>query len=364
MKKGISALSLSITVVIMFILITVVTVSGISTYNTGLKMAFGVELSSIQVSVDAYHDKNLEYPIKRSIQVDLSSVSAKAKVQFSGENIVNDKIILSEIDYKLLGFNTLKYGVGKEGANDIYAVSETTGIVYYVKGLNLGNDTYYMLNEELSGLIKFENSDNNALNEDGIIFVADNNKWTNSNINVEVKIPKEYIVTNIKLGGDILNLTSTSNEMYNVYNVENIDSNKDIIISYTKDSESKTVKYEINNIDKVSPTLNISSEQKVMNTVENKYAYSSITSSDELSGIKVIKYENEQIGDNTSAGKQEIKSYFETNGKTIYNELLNIQPKVNKMTVYIEDFAGNWTVKYVTIDEEVVEALKSDKPKT
>ena len=356
-KRGITAISLALTMAILLILVTIVGVSGIATYNTSLKMGLASELANIEVSVDNYYTKTGEYPVKRNIQVDISNVTEKSKEQFKSENIVDNKVVLQEIDYNILGFKTLKYGLGKDGENDIYAVSEKTGIVYYVKGLSVDGYTHYMLNEELAKLSNFNDSGVNS-NEDGIIYTSSNIKWTNDNINVEIRIPKNVVVTSVLKGEtNVSNNSSDNNEAYYIYKVNDIQSNLDITVNYTVNGVNKTSVYNVRNIDKSAPTLNISEDQKLMNTNQDKYAYSSISYLDELSNIKVVKYENEEIGSNTAEGKLEIESYFKTNGKKIYKEMLQIEPNVEKITVYIEDNAGNWTVKYVTVDNNIYNEL-------
>ena len=360
MKKGITAISLGVTVIVLLILVTVVGISGIATYNTSLKLGFAVELANVEVSVDNYYEKTGEYPVKRNISVDISNVTEKSKEQFNKESILDNKVILQEIDYEILGFKTLKYGLGNNGENDIYAVSEKTGIVYYVKGLSVDGYTHYMLNEELSKLANFNANTVNNSTEDGIIYTPSSAKWTKNNVNVEVRIPKSIVVTSVVKGEtNIVNNSSDNNESYYVYKVDNIDSNLDIKVSYTVNGNNKTSVYNVRNIDKIVPTLNVSDDQKLINTKEDKYGYVSINYLDELSDIKVIKYENEEIGSNTAEGKLEIENYFKTNGKTIYNEILQINPEVKKITVYAEDNAGNWTAKYVTVDENIYKALLS-----
>lgn len=354
MKKGVSLITLIITVIILATLITTVTISGFAMYNNSLKTSLASELSIIKLAVDNYYDKTGEYPANRSVQVDLSLVSENSKSQFLSENIVDNKIVLQEIDYNILNLKSLKYGLGTNGDNDIYAVSETTGIVYYVKGVTIGNYTYYTLDEELENLTTYEYLNAVTDNEDGIIFYPSDITWTNENISVEVKVPKTVVVTSVLNNAvEVSNNVLDNTDEYYVYSIEDIDSNRDITVNYTVNGESKIASYTVNNIDKVSPTLTVEDNQEIMVSNNDKYAYSMIDVSDDLSDIKVLKYENEIIGDNSDEGILAIETYFETAGTTLYTDMLTIEPNVENITVYAEDSSGNWTVKYVEVEIQV-----------
>lgn len=360
MKRGISLVVLVITIIILATLLTTVTISGFAMYNNSLRTSIATELNMVQIAVDNYYNKNNLYPIKRSIQVDLSGVNSESKSQFDLEGIVDNKIVLEEIDYNALNLKTLKYGLGEQGLNDVYGVSSKTGKVYYVKGIAIGNYTYYTLNDELKKFTEYEHFNEMTNNEDGIVFIPDNIEWTNDDINVSIKIPKTVVVTDVLNGTThVSNNISDDTDYYYIYNVEGIDSNRDIVVKYTVDRESKEAKYNVSNIDKISPTLSIDENQELMVSVDDKYAYSSLDVTDDLSDIKVIKYENDIIGDNTSEGILNIETYFKTAGNIIYTNTLQIEPNVKKITVYVEDNAGNWKVEYVTVKEDVYIALSN-----
>ena len=357
MKKGITLLALVATIVVMSILLTTVTISGIATVNNAKKMAFASEVSLLQESTDAYYTKNNgEFPIGNSVQLNISGVTSGSLTQFDGETITDNKVVLYELDYSLLGISSLKYGLGTNGPEDMYVVSKDTKMVYYAKGIHVGNITYYTLTDDLKSLINYSTAGNNPITKDGVVFVPSSIDWIKDNVTLQVKIPKNYLSKTVTVNGsDILLTNSDSN--YDIYDISGISGNYVAIANYAVDASSPVTnsKYEVSNVDTISPTITLdSSNQKLLKSdiPGETYAYFKILSkSDDLSGIKVIKYENERIDDS------ELGSYFKSNGKSVYNDIIEIEPNVGIITVYIEDLAGNWTASFVTVDNSVYTGL-------
>ena len=126
------------TVTIMLILMTTIIIAANSISDNSKRISFASEIKSIQQAVNSYVTKNEgEYPTVNSIVVDISKLDPTYQTQFTAnqESVVDGKIILNEIDYQKIGITDLKYGNGKRGTNDIYAVSTQTGKVYYVMGV-------------------------------------------------------------------------------------------------------------------------------------------------------------------------------------------------------------------------------------
>jgi len=357
MKKGITLLALVATIVIMSILLTTVTISGIATVNNAKKMAFASELSLLQESVDAYNTKKEgEFPIGDSIQLDTAGVTAGSVTQFAGEVFNGTKVVLYELDYELLGITSLKYGLAKNGPSDIYVVSKDTKRVYYAKGVPVGNVTYYTLTDELKSLVNYSGSSKNPITKDGVIFIPSNIEWTKDDVTVQVKIPKNYVSQTVTANASNVPLTTTDGE-YNTYNVTGVSGNYAVVANYAVDGVSPVTnsKFDVSNVDKVAPTITLDSANQqllISDVAEDTYAYFKILSkSDSLSGIKVIKYENERIAD------AELESYFKSNGKSVFKDIITIEPNVSTITVYIEDNAGNWTANFVTVAGNVYTGL-------
>lgn len=361
MKKGISLISLMATIAILIILITTVTISGIQSSNNAKKITFATEIFNIQNSVDEYKLKNSgDFPIKDIVSVDLSNVTANSLTQFDGENISNNRVNLYEIDYDKLNITSLKYGNKTDTNNDIYAISQDTGRVYYVKGFKIASKTYFTLTDDLKKSINYSTnlSDTNVNN--GIIFIASNTEWTNKNVDVTAKIPKNFVDVSVKINnaGDNLTPSSTSDTNYDIYNITGVSGNYQINIAYKLETNGdvKNSTYTVENVDNVSPVIVIdSNNQKLMKNTQDSsksYAYANITSkSDNLSGIKQIKYEDEKIS------QDQIGAYFKSNGKVITGNSIPIDKGATDITVYIEDNAGNWTASFFIVSSEVYSGL-------
>jgi len=357
MKKGITLLALVATIVIISILLTTVTVSGIATVNNAKKMTFAAEVSLLQESVDAYSAKNNgEFPIGDSIQLDLTGVTPNSITQFSGEVIAGNKVIVYAIDYKALGLTSLKYGLSADGPEDIYVVSKDTKRVYYAKGIPVGSKTYYTLTDDLKSLINYKTPGSNPITKNGIVFIPSNINWTKTIVAVQVKIPTVYLSKTVTVNGTPAVLTTTDST-YDIYNVIGTLSNYVVVANYAVDAASAVTssKYEVTNFDNVSPTITLdkANQQLLKSDIsEENYAYFKIlTKADNLSGIKSIKYENERINDT------ELESYFKSNGKTVYKDIITIDKNVKDITVYIEDNAGNWTADFVIVSNAVYTGL-------
>ncbi|MDF2866521.1 MAG: hypothetical protein K0R72_1339 [Clostridia bacterium] len=357
MKKGISLLALVATIVVMAILLTTVTISGIATVNNANKMAFASEVSLLQESTDAYITKNNgEFPISNSIGLDISGVTPNSIIQFDSEVKTNNKIVLYQINYELLGLTSLKYGVGKNGPEDTYVISKDTKKVYYAKGIPVGNKTYYTLTDDLKSLINYEVAGTSPITKDGIIFIPSNLNWTKVNVTTQVKIPKNYLSKTVTANSIEVPVTTTD-ASYDIYDITGIVGNYTVVANYAVNNDSVITnsKYDVKNVDNTSPVITLDKVNQQLlksDNPEETYAYFKILSKlDDLSGVKVIKYENERIKDT------ELESYFKSNGKTVHKDIITIDKNVREITVYIEDNAGNWTADFVTVSDSVYSGL-------
>ena len=157
-RRGISIISLSVMVVVMLIILSVVSVSLTYSISNAKKMAFAEEIYNIQSLVDEYIKKEGAMPnVQESITITPSDAT-----QFEGENFVNETLILDVLDIKQLDIKNTNYGnktIGSnetEKAKDVYAVSATTGRVYYIAGFKSGDKTYYTLTDELRQMVEKE----------------------------------------------------------------------------------------------------------------------------------------------------------------------------------------------------------------
>lgn len=364
-KYGFSMVALAATVTILLILTTAITIGGVNTSNNAKKIAFATELKTLQEAVDEYvNENNGSYPIGNSVVVDITSLSTENKQQFNKETdgYNSGKVLLYDIDYEKINVKSLKYGDESNGANDIYVVSNTSGVVYYAKGLKIGNNTYYTLNDELTTLLN-ENADKNLVNTASVIvFQPNTTEWTKDEIEVTVKVPKTFTVSKIESGGVNIPLTS-SETLYNNYVVKKA-SNYQINVTYTpKGGSVTTATYEVKNFDNTAPTFTIDKDNQIKNnsTNSNQIGYVKILNKkDDVSGIKVVKYENDSLYtvDNITNGtitKDEVKEHFQKNGKVLTTDIVPIEKNIGKITVYMEDKAGNASISTFDVSSSLIE---------
>ncbi|MEG1204649.1 MAG: type II secretion system protein [Clostridia bacterium] len=352
-KNGFSLIALGATVTIMVILLTTVVISGVNTSNTAKKLAFGTEIDSLQTSVDAYADKNdAIYPTLNSIIVDVSHLSAFSKSQFEVNEgaIQGQKVLLYEIDYEKINVGGLKYGNKKDGANDIYCVSAKSGKVYYAKGLKIGTNMYFTMTEELTNLLNYNKDKNVRLSGTPIIFEPSKTEWTSTNVSVKVKIPVSCTVLSVTSNGEtILRDSAASNATYNIYNATTV-GNYTIVVKYKESAtstEEKAATYAVTNVDTESPilTLDTKNMKSSENNNENIIGYIKINSkTDNISGIKMIKYETDKV-------EKSIYDYFQKGGIEVKNDIISIPKGTRNVTVYIQDRAGNYRVYTVQVSD-------------
>ena len=246
MKKGISLIVLSVSILVVMILASVLVVSLNKNYTQAQKIELATELDMLQTAVENYKSSTGYYPITDEI-LDISEIPDELKnTQFNKEELSSDNSF-NVIDYDLIGVDNLKYGTG-ETYDDKFIVSTKTGKVYYAKGLKVGNETYYSMNSELNGLI----SGNSALeknSEEEIVFKEDK---SSSEFRVITYVPISYTVNSVKFENESIDLTNIT-ESYYVYELipRKIGT---IIVDYNNGSKEKKAKHIIYDIDLNSDT--------------------------------------------------------------------------------------------------------------
>ena len=169
-KKGISMIALLITIAVFLILLTVITISSDKIINNTKKKQFAREIYEVQNLVDKYKYEKEEYPYtilddntKESMSIDITDDLTD---QFDNEGVKEgDKVELYTIDLNKIGAENITRGIKKDNnLKDVYAFSEKTGIVYYIKGYKVGKNVYYTLTNELKGQIGYGKDTSNISN--------------------------------------------------------------------------------------------------------------------------------------------------------------------------------------------------------
>ena len=143
MKKGISLIVLIITVTVLVIL------AGVVVVNTS-GMFVNMELSKLQIDIAQLETLMNTYKIRHNgdidfatVQFDLSSLSSEERLQFEGENVVDNKVSLYVVNLQEIDAEAVNYGSLEQGITDRYLYSVTTGKVYYELGLKSDDIRYY-----------------------------------------------------------------------------------------------------------------------------------------------------------------------------------------------------------------------------
>lgn len=336
-KFGISLASVMIATLLIILLTTTITISINKVLENADKISFASEISSIQKSVTSYYMVNKEYPIlSDSIIMDITNI--KEKDIFYNEEIIDNKIILNKIDYNKISYVSLKYGNNLD-ESDLYGVSLSTGKVYYVKGIKFGNNIYYTLSDELNNVL----SDSNIKNNVPIIIIPSNIEWSNSNISVIVKVPKNYTNISVISGIDSYSLNAEEDNYY-IYYIEK-EGNYTVEVKAKDDKGNvKEAMYKVENFDIEKPSINIDNHIILSEEYNSEIFgyYNIISVYDNLSGIGKIKYEYGRINDN-------IYNYFKTNGETVKDNKILVKRGYEYVTVFVEDNAKNYEVLYIKI---------------
>ena len=358
MKKGISLLMLSTIVMVMLVISTSVVIAGVNALNSSTKVKFANELFYLQDIVNSYVKSHQgEFPVDESIVVDLSNVTAESITQFGDETKTNNTIILYKVDKTKLNKMDLRYGNEKNNnKNDVYAVSKETGRLYYVQGVKVSGKTYYTLTQDLEDLIQYDKI-SGAFNRDGIVFIPSTTLWTNENISVSARVPKDYNVVEATVknaNNDVIaSLSGTTEKDYTVYDGTNLGENCYIEIKYQKSTEDTgTLRqvYAASNVDKTPISINNLKVTNLANNEENIDNVSiSFDLSNDISGVKALKYEPENISSEEIA-----KSYFKTSGILVQNNVIVVSATSGNVTIYVEDKAGNVSLETVAFESAAV----------
>ena len=342
MKKGITLISLMITIIVLIILLGTTVVSGINSIERAGKIKFATEISYVQELTNNYMLKNGKYPI---LQQKVVYVSSDDLWQFEKEDVSNGNVLLYELDMSIIGLSDLKYGNGVE-QKDKFLVSSKTGKVYYELGYKVNKNTYYTLNDELSSLIgyRFSSKKNN------IKFINNSTGYVNDAPDITLSIPDNYEVISVVVKQnnieDIYISEYLENDNYKIYNINNIANNYNIEIVYKEDANGTQIKdkYSVTNFDSEAPIFKISDIKYLQNNDVKKKYFNVESKSDNLSGIKMFKYVTNMAVDN-----EDMKEYFSKNGMPVKDDIIIIDNEIKSVTLYMEDNAGNFSYLVVNI---------------
>ncbi len=229
--KGITMVTLAVTVIILIIISSVTITMSIRQFKAKELKDFNNDLENIQDKVDLYYTKNGELP---------ATILYSGSMNFKTSKITpvnpNDNDDYYVVDLKKFDALTLNSRVVID--NPVFIVNELSHTVYYPSGYEDEGRIYYCIRTEYGQL--------NNVKE--ISFKTDKSGWTKENVTVTISATLS--------SGQKLQYSLNGTDWNDGTSVEVSENNQVIharIISES-DEEISTKKFEVTNIDKTEPT--------------------------------------------------------------------------------------------------------------
>lgn len=330
MKKAISLVSLVIVIIVMIILASTVIISSSTAVQDTNKTMFANEILNIQTLVDEYYAKNGSFPIGNSVTFNYNELESFGKSQFASESSTQ----FYEVALQDIGLASVEFA-NKDSQNDVYVLSNTTGKVYYLEGLEYDSKMYYTVSDELyNDNVLIKSNGKNEIKRYDVLFSLNEIEKTNNPVIVSVKLPKSAVINSVTT----TNNKSVSSESvtgdYKIITVnetsEDKTGNYTVTVNYTYKEVTKVAKYTVTNY--VSNNFSISTSESINSDIV--YVTVSVTSN--VANITEMKYETATITD---------VEYFKNYGRKVKNNMFQVD-KGETYTVYVKDEAGN--TKFLT----------------
>ena len=345
-KQGITVTVMTITIILLVILAGTITISVYSTINYSTLSTWANELMYIQDIVN--EQLNASYNTVFTLEEIVINIldTDIIQEQFEGEIISEENnVILKVIDLGKLDITNTKYG-NLNNPKDVYAMSQETGRVYYVQGLEVEDKTYYTLTDSLKDRFGLNTSHGKLTS---VVFVPSVIGYSNKPITVTVKIPNTYtniVITTSNEEIQIGSQTVKENTYEYQVNTNNIAGNYAVTVSYNDGTKTLTSEYKVDGYDITPPQINpITYDDIVYKETNTKITdyLTNITATDE-SGIKVMKY---MVG---TVDEEKVKEEFASNTNIIADGKINLDRTTTVYTIYAEDNAGNFSI--LTFDKK------------
>jgi len=140
MKNGVTATVLIITIVIMFIIITISAAVGTSSVNTAIYEEFQSKILRVRDNVNMYVLSENQIPTNGTI---LSKTGLDQKLLISIANNGDEQNNLKVLDMSKINVIGVNIGYGTMEDKDVFLVSDKTNNIYYYKGFEYKGKTYY-----------------------------------------------------------------------------------------------------------------------------------------------------------------------------------------------------------------------------
>lgn len=249
-KYGITLITLMIAIVIIAIISAVTVVSVSDTISETNLKTFAMELYNLQRVVDSYKMKNNGKLDFTTYTVKAEDYTGKLKDVLEAEDTPQrDEIVFYLLDADALSklcVDKLTYGNSKYDETDIYAVSGTSGRVYYLYGFESKEEKHYYLTAELSNYLA--DKLDLTIDKAEVVFVPNTVYKVPEAVSVKVKVPivadKSSInITTDKSGVVVSNYVEENGYYVYTVNTGKVKGNYTINVSYTAFSKPMTATY-------------------------------------------------------------------------------------------------------------------------
>lgn len=161
LKKGISLIALLITILVMMLLATVAVLSVHNSVDNTNIIDFMSDLQKIQDETQSYHILQGKYPTIDNKEVmtqnEIFAVTdsdkrdnLRAEMEQNKDYVENGKNKFYTIDLSKINVTQTKRGIRRDSdEKDIYLISELTGKVYYLNGLETKDNVYFSINPQI-----------------------------------------------------------------------------------------------------------------------------------------------------------------------------------------------------------------------
>lgn len=218
-SKGITLVTLVVTITVILILTSIATYSGMNVINSSKLTAFTTELKIMQTQVNAIYQEDKEQEIGTEL-TQKSNVAEQAAKVFTA----NESGITSSEGYRYWSNNEVKK-LGIEGVEQDFFVNVKTRSIVSYQGFKYEGETYYTLEQLPNGLynVKYESTSDKPIFNVSFQCVG-SNKWrvTISDIEYNGYIDKWQVAYQLE-GNSYWNTTedlSFMTEKEGIYNIQ------------------------------------------------------------------------------------------------------------------------------------------------
>lgn len=336
-KKGVTLITLVITIILVLILLGITTISVGNAIQNAKYTAFGKDLATIEGEVVSYYIQNGEYPILEEVKyiyergqlvgdngsnIPLNQKREEYLETFRKEMILNSDLSDGEqivpdtyfykIDLEKIGVSKITRGTLKEGENDIYVMAYPSEKIYYVKGL-VAQDTIYFSLAQITNLNKIDKQQEvTKFEKNGILVTKEKKAWTNQlgihieatlsddeKITIQIPVRKEEIILATTTGKNEIDLKTLRGSLqltdYEINQFHELEwKDKYLYLIKRKNGiETARMKIDLSNYETEAPRFPLKEDQKTLDfTVISEEGYNRVRYQglDSISGIGEVRY--------------------------------------------------------------------------